>query len=84
MKTKNNFFAEYFINELENLIRQIEEFGNGDQSLFGKETDEDLIHSTLSDIVDQWENCVNLKAEEGYPVIDIWHEELELLKKEKN
>jgi hypothetical protein len=82
MKTKNKFFADFFINELENLIIDIEEFGRGDESLFGKETDDDCILMKIEYVEEQWKNCVTQKAEEGFPVIDIWHEELESLSKE--
>ncbi|NHB70307.1 hypothetical protein [Perlabentimonas gracilis] len=68
MNTKNKFFADFFINELDNLSRKIKEFGEGDESLFGQETDDDIILSSIQYIEEQWENCVNRKAEEGYPV----------------
>lgn len=91
METKNKFFANYFINFLDDLKIEIEKFGNEDESYFGaglpidktksKEEQEkqylkgDHILESIEYLYEQWDKCVYLNKQEGYPVIDTYIEE---------
>ena len=90
MSTKNEFFAAYFLEQIEVLKNKIEEFEKMDETYFGSEIDPDKSKSieeqldqlhktddvldTIRYIEDQWHNCVAKNATEGYPVIDMWNE----------
>lgn len=93
MNTKNEFFADYFLRQIEAIKKQIEEFGKMDESYFGAEIEPDKTKSpeeqldqlnrtdnildSLTAIEEEWRMCVSLKENEGYPVIDTWNEYVE-------
>lgn len=91
MKTKNEFYADFFLDEIEKLQTLVREFAKKGESYFGAETEpdknlpiweqldqvrkDDPVLDQISYINDLWENCVAKNAKEGYPVCDMWHEE---------
>lgn len=89
--TKNEFYANFFLEEIEKLKGLIKDFAQKDESSFGAEIEPDKnlplpeqldqlekwdpVLDQIIYINDLWENCVAKNATEGYPVCDEWNEE---------
>jgi hypothetical protein len=90
MEKKNEFFAYYFLEKIEALKKEVEEFGKMHESYFGAEIEPDKTKSideqleqlhrmdnileSLRTIEEEWRVCVSHNAKEGLPVIDTWNE----------
>lgn len=78
MTTKNGFFENYFKDMLERISEKLNVFGEKGLEQFGSE-DEPLSNSIMREIEyleEQFRKCVIENAQEGCPVIDIYHDEI--------
>lgn len=75
--TKNEFFAQYFIGELDQIKYDLEEFSRKGEEQFtlGEEAyPSNNIKGRLEALLEEWEKCVIENEQELYPVIDCWNE----------
>ncbi len=78
MTTKNEFFENYFKEMLDRISEKLEAFGEKGLEEFGTENGHlsSDIMGEIEYLEEQFRKCVIENAQEGYPVIDVYHDSI--------